>query len=73
LRIAARHQLADRLVIQQDPGRRGRCKRDRLAIDADLVIGGGSAAQLGHRAIDSHAAGGNPAFDFPPGPEPRGG
>src|SRR5262249_10349708 len=74
LRVAARDQLADRLVIRDDAGC-GLARRhlDRLAVQLDGVARRDTVAELRDQAVDLDPTGFDPALDFTPRSETRGG
>ena len=66
LRVALRHKLADRLVIEQDARLCLDAKRDGLPVDQHRIGKIYTVAELGRLAVDRDAAGGDPGFDLPP-------
>src|SRR6185369_3594984 len=70
LRVAPRDELADGLVVQEDPrlfraGFRS-LFRNRLSVDGDLITRTRPGAQADERAVDADASGRDPALYFSP-------
>jgi hypothetical protein len=52
-------------VVHEDPDlARGFLERQRLAVEFDLVAGGGPVAELREPAVQGQAACGDPVLDF---------
>ena len=65
LRVAARDELADRLVVEQDARRLGAWPRSTgLPSTSDPIARRGALAELGHGAVDADAPGVDPALDL---------
>src|SRR2546423_4862574 len=63
-RVFARHELTDRLVVDEKARFGGRLQPHAPSIDRDLVLDAGACAERRNLAAHGDAAGGNPGFDF---------
>ena len=71
LRIAPRHELAHRLVVEQHAGRFCLRPFDGLAIHGDFIARAGSDAEAGDNAVDADASGRDPGLDLAARPQAR--
>ena len=72
MRVAVRDDFAHGFVIGDDAhGRRRGAQAQRLAVDADAVMGADALAHVRHFAIDAHAAFGDEFFHFQPRTQAR--
>src|SRR5205814_7653239 len=70
--VAARDELAFRLVVHEDAPGALASDIDRAAIDGDGVARRRAIAELGDAAVEGYPPGVNPRFDFAPRAEARG-